>query len=38
MTPDTGRDYRKSMKIALIITTIVFLLEIVGGPLCGSLS
>jgi len=38
MTNDTDRDYRKSMKIALIITTIFFLVEVAGGLLSGSLA
>ncbi|MDD1688752.1 MAG: cation diffusion facilitator family transporter [Methanoregula sp.] len=38
MTHDTIRDYRKSMKIALIITVVFFLVEIAGGLLSGSLA
>jgi cobalt-zinc-cadmium efflux system protein len=38
MTRDTGRDYRKSMKIALIITVVFLLVEIAGGLLSGSLA
>ena len=38
MTTDTVRDYRKSMKIALFITIVFFLVEIVGGLLSGSLA
>jgi cobalt-zinc-cadmium efflux system protein len=38
MTHDTIRDYRKSMKIALIITIVFFLVEIAGGLLSGSLA
>ena len=38
MTQDTIRDYRKSLKIALFITTLFFLVEIAGGLLSGSLA
>jgi cobalt-zinc-cadmium efflux system protein len=38
MTQDTIRDYRKSLKIALIITIVFFLVEIAGGLLSGSLA
>jgi cobalt-zinc-cadmium efflux system protein len=38
MTHDTVRDYRKSMKIALVITLIFLLVEIAGGLLSGSLA
>jgi cobalt-zinc-cadmium efflux system protein len=38
MTHDTVRDYRKSMKIALFITIVFFLVEIAGGLLSGSLA
>ena len=38
MTHDTVRDYRKSMKIALFITLVFLLVEIVGGLLSGSLA
>jgi cobalt-zinc-cadmium efflux system protein len=38
MTPDTVRDFRKSMKIALLITVIFLLVEIAGGLLSGSLA
>ena len=38
MTPDTFRDYRKSMKIALFITLVFLLVEIAGGLLSGSLA
>ncbi|MFY9800424.1 MAG: cation diffusion facilitator family transporter [Methanoregula sp.] len=38
MTQDTHRDYRKSLKIALFITTLFFLVEIAGGLLSGSLA
>jgi len=38
MTTDTVRDYRKSMKIALFITLIFFLVEVAGGLLSGSLA
>jgi len=38
MTHDTVRDYRKSMKIALFITLIFFLVEVAGGLLSGSLA
>jgi cobalt-zinc-cadmium efflux system protein len=38
MTNDTERDYRKSMKIALFITFIFFLVEVAGGLLSGSLA
>lgn len=38
MTHDTVRDYRKSMKIALFITSAFFLVEIAGGLLSGSLA
>jgi cation diffusion facilitator family transporter len=38
MTNDTARDYRKSIKIALCITFIFFLVEIVGGLHSGSLA
>jgi cobalt-zinc-cadmium efflux system protein len=38
MTTDTVRDYRKSMKIALFITVIFLLVEIIGGLLSGSLA
>jgi cobalt-zinc-cadmium efflux system protein len=38
MTTDTVRDYRKSMKIALIITLVFLLVEIAGGLLSGSLA
>jgi cobalt-zinc-cadmium efflux system protein len=38
MTHDTVRDYRKSMKIALIITLVFLLVEIAGGLLSGSLA
>jgi cobalt-zinc-cadmium efflux system protein len=34
----TGRDYRRAMKIALIITFIFFLVEVAGGLLSGSLA
>jgi len=38
MTHDTVRDYRKSMKIALVITSAFLVVEIVGGLLSGSLA
>ena len=38
MTHDSVRDYRKSMKIALIITVAFLLVEIAGGLLSGSLA
>jgi len=38
MTTDTVRDYRKSMKIALFITVVFLLVEIIGGLLSGSLA
>jgi cobalt-zinc-cadmium efflux system protein len=38
MTHDTVRDYRKSMKIALFITVVFLLVEIIGGLLSGSLA
>jgi len=38
MTNDTVRDYRKSMKIALFITVVFLLVEIIGGLLSGSLA
>jgi len=38
MTHDTVRDYRRPMKIALIITLVFFLLEVAGGLLSGSLA
>ncbi len=38
MTEDTARDYRKSMKIALIITVIFLIVEIAGGLASGSLA
>ena len=38
MMRDTVRDYRKSMKIALFITLIFFLVEVAGGLLSGSLA
>ena len=38
MTNDTVRDYRKSMKIALFITLVFFLVEVAGGLLSGSLA
>jgi cobalt-zinc-cadmium efflux system protein len=38
MTHDIVRDYRKSMKIALSITFIFFLVEVAGGLLSGSLA
>jgi len=38
MTHDTVRDYRKSMKIALIITVVFLFVEIAGGLLSGSLA
>ena len=38
MTDDAVRDYRKSMKIALLITVVFFLVEIAGGLLSGSLA
>ena len=38
MTQDTIRDYRKSLKIALFITTLFFLVEIAGGLISGSLA
>jgi cobalt-zinc-cadmium efflux system protein len=38
MTQDTTRDYRKSLKIALFITIVFFLVEIAGGLLSGSLA
>ena len=38
MTDDTVRDYRKSMKIALVITVAFLLVEIAGGLLSGSLA
>ncbi len=38
MTHDTVRDYQKSMKIALFITIVFFLVEIAGGLLSGSLA
>jgi cobalt-zinc-cadmium efflux system protein len=38
MTNDTVRDYRKSMKIALFITLVFLLVEIIGGLLSGSLA
>ena len=38
MTDDTVRDYRKPMKIALLITVVFFLVEIAGGLLSGSLA
>jgi cobalt-zinc-cadmium efflux system protein len=34
----TGRDYRRSMKLALIITSVFFLVEVAGGLLSGSLA
>ncbi len=38
MTQDTVPDYRKSMKIAFIITLVFLLVEIAGGVLSGSLA
>jgi cobalt-zinc-cadmium efflux system protein len=38
MTDDAVRDYRKRMKIALLITVVFFLVEIAGGLLSGSLA
>ncbi len=38
MTADTVRDYRKSMKLALVITLVFLLVEIAGGLLSGSLA
>ena len=38
MTNDTVRDYRKSMKTALFITLVFFLVEIAGGLISGSLA
>jgi len=38
MTHDTVRDYRKSMKMALFITSVFLLVEIAGGMLSGSLA
>lgn len=38
MTHDTVRDYRKSMNIALSITFVFLLVEIIGGLLSGSLA
>jgi cobalt-zinc-cadmium efflux system protein len=38
MTNDTAPDYRRSMKIALFITIIFFLVEVAGGLLSGSLA
>jgi len=38
MTTETIPDYRKSMKIALFITIVFLLVEIVGGLLSGSLA
>ncbi|MCX6691502.1 MAG: cation diffusion facilitator family transporter [Methanoregula sp.] len=38
MTLETVRDYRKSMKIALFITFVFFLVEVTGGLLSGSLA
>lgn len=38
MTNDNFRDYRKSIKIALLITTFFFLVEVAGGLLSGSLA
>jgi len=38
MTRDTVRDYRKSMKIALFITLVFLLVEVIGGLLSGSLA
>jgi cobalt-zinc-cadmium efflux system protein len=38
MTHDNVRDYRKSMKITLIITFIFFLVVVAGGLLSGSLA
>ena len=38
MTHDSVRDYRKSMKIALVITVAFLLVEIAGGLLSGSLA
>ena len=38
MTTGTVRDYRKSMKIALFITVVFLLVEIIGGLLSGSLA
>ena len=38
MMQENHRDYRKSMKIALFITSVFFLVEIAGGLLSGSLA
>ena len=38
MTHETVGDYRKSMKIALIITVVFLFVEIAGGLLSGSLA
>jgi cobalt-zinc-cadmium efflux system protein len=38
MTHDSVRDYRKSMRIALFITSVFLLVEIAGGLLSGSLA
>ncbi len=38
MTHDTVRDYRKSMKTALVITLVFFIVEVAGGLLSGSLA
>jgi cobalt-zinc-cadmium efflux system protein len=38
MTHPADRDYRKSMKIALVITVIFLLVEIAGGLISGSLA
>jgi cobalt-zinc-cadmium efflux system protein len=38
MTHDTVRDYRRSMKTALIITLVFFLVEVAGGLLSSSLA
>ena len=37
-SPGTGRDYRRAMKIALVITSVFFIVEIAGGLLSGSLA
>ena len=38
MTHDINQDYRKSMKLALLITLVFFLVEVAGGLLSGSLA
>jgi len=38
MTHDINRDYRKSVKIALLITLVFFFVEVAGGLLSGSLA